>query len=328
MRGSFLVHGLKVNLYCKELLFQGFESYFNSLCRGNRRADTQLDLELEMCDTPSPLPSDAVKEIQGPNVTYYSRGKILYFLSKDGSLISLDPDRRVAKGFLTHELLEKKLDCVMFISEPVAETHKSMGLYCLHAAALHDEDLSIVVSGLSGCGKTTTSVSLVANGFKYISDDTLLIEKLNGGVKVYPLYKSFNISQDIARRFPHLFKNGDKLFSEKGKVPVDISEIIPGSHIQSAIPDVIVFPKIVDASSSMIQPVGQLEVYQRLLSQTILAIDKNTAENQLRALEALVKQLRGFELLSGKDLYEKPDSIIGIIDRIRTPNETYCKNRK
>lgn len=323
MMGSFLVQGLTVNLHCREELFDCFEPYFSSLCRGNQRSGTHtLDLELRICDTPSPLPSDAVKEIQGPQITYYSRGNIIYFATRDGSLISLDPDRREAKGFLTHDMMNNPLDCFLFASEPLAEMQKYRGMYCLHAAALHGNDISIVLSGLSGSGKTTTSLSLVANGFKYISDDTLLIEKSGGGVTVYPLYKSFNISRDIARRFPNLFKNGNKLFSEKGKVPIDISKIVPGSHIQSVKPDVIVFPKIVSAIESKIQPIGHLEVYRRLLSQTILAIDKSVAGMQLHTLELLVKQTKGYELLSGKDLYEDPNSIVDLIDELKVANET------
>ena len=163
---------------------------------------------------------------------------------------------------------------------------------------------------------------MVANGFKYVSDDTLLIEKLEDGVAVYPLYKSFNIDQDIARRFPQLFKNGNKSFAKEGKMPIDISKIIPDSHIQSAKPDVIVFPRIISGTKSKIRPIGHLEVFKRLLSQIILAIDKNVAKKQLNTLEWLVKQTRGFELLTGKDLYENPGSIINFIDKLKNADET------
>ncbi len=322
MIGSFLIQGLTVNLHCERDLFSLLSEYFNSLCQGNICPGTEpVDLELNICNTPYPLPSGAVKEIKGPSITYYSRGDKVYFVSRNGSLISLDPFHREAKGFLTNDILKSPLDFLSFVSEPLAEMQKYRGLYFLHAAALCGSGISILVSGESGCGKTTTSVSLVANGFKYISDDTLLIEKLNEGVTVYPLYKSFNIDQDIARRFPKIFRDKKKFFSKEGKMPIDISKIIPGSHISSAKPDVIIIPKIISSSKSEIRHIGHLEVYKRLLSQIILAIDKKVAKKQLNALELLVKQTRGFELLSGKDLYENPDSILNVIGKLKNANE-------
>ena len=322
MIGSFLIQGLNVNLHCERGLFSALSEYFSSLCQGNTCPGTEaVDLELKICNAPSLLPSDAVKEIKGPSITYYSRGDKLHFLSRNGSLISLDPINREAKGFLTHDILKRPLEFFSFVSEPLAEMLKYKGLYFLHAAALCGGGISILVSGESGCGKTTTSLSLVANGFKYISDDTLLIKKLNEGVSVYPLYKSFNIDQDMARRFPQLFKNENKPFSKEGKIPIDISKIIPDSHIQSAKPDVIVFPRIISGTTSKIRPIGHLEVYKRLLSQIILAIDKNVAKKQLYALELLVKQTKGFELLTGKDLYENPDAILNFISKLKNVNE-------
>jgi hypothetical protein len=56
-----------------------------------------------------------------------------------------------------------------------------------------------------------------------------------------------------------------------------------------------------------------MEVYRRLLKQTILAVDKEVLRNHLKALEKLVKQTLGFELLSGRDIYEDPKKLTNLI---------------
>jgi len=322
MRGSFLIQGLTVNLHCEKGLFSVLSDHFISLCQGNICPETKaVDLQLKMCNTPFPLPHDAVKEIKGPLITYYSKSDVLYFISTNGSLISLDPVHRVAKGFLTYDLLNKPLDLFSFVVEPIVEMLKYRGLYFIHAAALSGSGMTFLVSGASGCGKTTTSLSLVANGFKYVSDDTIFIRRSNEGVQVYPLFKSFNLDKDLAGRFPQIIEDQKKPVSSDIKIPIDISEIVPDSHISSAKPDVIIFPKITSINRSEIRPIGNMEVYKRLLSQIILAIDKNIAKKQLHVLELLVKQTKGFELLSGKDLYENPCSILNIIGNLNDLNE-------
>jgi hypothetical protein len=100
------------------------------------------------------------------------------------------------------------------------------------------------------------------------------------------------------------------------KVSVDISQTFPGSFIPYMRPDVIIFPKTYSQGESQLHPISRIEVYRRLLKQTVLGADKVVSRNQIRALEKLVKQTVGFELLSGRDVYEAPEKIIGIISRI------------
>jgi hypothetical protein len=318
MIGSFLIQGLTVNLHCEGFLFCVLSDYFKSLTQGNICSNIEtVNLDLKLCKVSPPLPSDAVKEIKGPSITYYIGKEKFYFHSKNGSLISLDPVRREAKGLLTYEMLRKPSEFFMFITEPLAEMLKYAGLYFLHSAALVGNGISVLLSGTSGCGKTTSTLSLVVNGFQYVSDDTLLIKKVDKDVNVYPLYKSLNIDQDIAGRFPKIFKYKKNHFPKELKIPIDISGKMPGSHIQSARPDAIIFPKIISDSKSELRPIGRLEVYKRLLGQTILAIDRKIAKEQLNVLELLVKQTDGFELLSGKDLYKNPGSLIYFIEQIK-----------
>ena len=116
--------------------------------------------------------------------------------------------------------------------------------------------------------------------------------------------------------------NKDVTLDKLSTYATDISKIIPHSHIPSAKPDVIIFPRIISDNTSEIKPLGYLEVYKRLLGQIILAIDNDIAKKQLHVLELLVKQTKGFELLSGRDLYENPCSIINIMDKLNDVNES------
>jgi hypothetical protein len=49
-----------------------------------------------------------------------------------------------------------------------------------------------------------------------------------------------------------------------------------------------------------------MEMFTRLMKQTILGSDPVLAERQLAIIKLLVQKAQGFELLSGEDLLEDP----------------------
>jgi hypothetical protein len=254
--------------------------------------------------------------IRTPFVTSYSDDKEIYFTSEGGSIICLNSSTRNAKGFIKKGILNDPIRLSSLIGFSIAEVLKYHNLYFLHSAALYGNGMGYLISGDGGCGKTTTSLSLVRGGFQYVSDDSLFIKELNGEVVVCPLYTSFHIDQDLAKRFPEVARGKDLPIPDGVKLSVDISQTFPGSFISHMRPDVIIFPRINSNGESQLYPISRMEVYRRLLKQTVLAIDKAVSRNQIRALEKLVKQTVGFELLSGRDIYEDPKKLIRLIDRI------------
>jgi hypothetical protein len=135
------------------------------------------------------------------------------------------------------------------------------------------------------------------------------------------MYKHFNLDEDLAKRFPEISKSKDRKMPKGVKVPVDVSKFFPGAFITSLRPDVIIFPKIISHMTSTMNSLTQMEVYKRLLKQTILSVDNNVSHDQLRILEKLVKQTRGFELLSGRDIYEDPKILVGLLSEVNDRND-------
>lgn len=318
LRGSlYSVHGVGVYVLCEDRLGLPLASYFNSLYRGKRRSDIKpLEFKLYIVEEPPPIPTNSVQAVKAPFVTSYSDGKEVYFASEDGSIICLNPDTRDARGFLKREILNDSLMLPSLIGASLTEALKYNGLYFLHSAALYGNGMGFLISGDGGCGKTATSLSLVRGGFGYVSDDSLFFEELNGEIVVSPLYTSFHIDQDLVERFPEVAIGKSLPIPEGIKISVDISQAFPGSFIPYIRPDVIIFPKINSDSESQLHPISRIKAYRRLLKQTILAADKAVSKNQLKALEKLVKQTVGFELLNGRDIYEDPKRVISLIYRI------------
>jgi hypothetical protein len=274
-------------------------------------------LDLSLVKEPPPVPSESVLKVKGATTKCYSQGSNVYFTSKDGSVISLDLLRSHSKGFLKEEILDDKIELFSLITGTVLEILKHHGLYYLHGAALQRNGVGYLVSGDGGCGKTTTALSLVCQGYNYVSDDSLFFQEATEQIVLRPVYTNFHVDQDLCERFSVIRNGENQTIPEGVKISVDISETFPTSFVPFIRPNVIIFPKITGDRTSKTHPLGSVEVFQRLLKQIMLAVDKSVARNQLSTLGRLVKQVSGFELQSGKDLYEDPSRIISIIEQLK-----------
>jgi hypothetical protein len=298
------------------------------LYRGEiRPAIKPFIFELSIVNEPPPVPADTILTFKGLDLTCYRNGKEIYFTFKDGSVIQLDSISRKVKGLFKKEILSNSIGIFSLIMAPFAELLKYQRLYSLHSAALYSNGIGYIFSGESGSGKTTTSLSMVSEGYKYVSDDAVLLEEINGDIIAHSLYKTFNIDRGTAKLFPDVVKEEDIPVKNGKKVTVDISEKFPDSFIPYLKPDVIIFPRITSDDKSQIYPISQTEVYMRLLRQIVLSVDKDVVKNQLKAIEKLVKQMQGFDLLSGRDVYENPKKIINLISEVNGQNGNGKKNK-
>ncbi|RJQ18903.1 MAG: hypothetical protein C4560_06715 [Nitrospiraceae bacterium] len=293
--------------------------YFHSFFPGEKNKEAQpLRIELHSMYAPPAIPAASVQIIKGPSVTYYRNGKKAYFVSDDGSHVCLDPGTFRAAGHINRESPPDAAESL--IGPCIIEALKYQGLYLLHAAALKGDGISCLVSGDGGCGKTTATLSFIREGLRYVSDDSIFLKETGDGISVSPLYKNVHLDQCLADRFPDI-AGGDCLNVPQGtKMPVDLSETLPFAFIPSLKPDAIIFPKIISGEESALRPLGRTETYTRLLKQTVLAVDNDISKRQLRSLEKLVKQTCGFELSSGRDIFEDTGKLIKLMGEISCQN--------
>lgn len=319
---SYVVQGVQVNLSVEDRLSFLVSNYFQPLHQGEHAKDLK-PINFEIClvkDLPL-VPPNSAKVINSPLITVYSNDGKIYFSSKSGSTICLDPTIGKAKGFFKKEIIRNRGDFFSLLGSSMVEVLKYYGLYYLHAAAIYVNKVAYLVSGDGGCGKTTIALSLIREGFHYVSDDSLFLKDSNGEIIVSPMYKHFHIDQALADHFPEISQGKTLTIPEGTKTPIDVSSFFPGSFIPFLRPDAIIFPRMTSNGISMLNQLPQTESYKRLLKQTVLAVDNDVSRDQLKILEKLVKQTRGFELLSGRDIYEDPKILISLINGVNHQNE-------
>lgn len=291
---SYIVQGIEIDLSADSHLSALLSDYFASLYIGYSSLHIKpVQYKLRIVKETPGVPANAAKAIAGPAVTAYSNGREIYFLSKHGSSICLDPVERKVNGFLKEEILINPAELFPLLGASLVEILKYYGFFFLHAAALKVDKVAYLICGDGGSGKTTAALSLVREGFQYVTDDSLFLKDDNGEIVISPLYKHVHVDKDLARRFPEVLGGKCPKIQEGTKVPVDISKYYPDAFLPALRPDVIIFPTITSAGTSKVSPLTQIEIYKKLLRQTALAVDKSIAPVQLGIIEKLVKQTRG-----------------------------------
>ncbi len=320
IQNRYVVQGLEIHVSSHQLAEPLLSNYFFSLYKGEAPLGTRpLHFSVYLTEQTPPVPAGSKRAIKGPSVTSYKNGEEIYFVSGDGSIILFDPPGKRAKCILNKKILQDGFGLAPLMSAAISEALRYNGFHYLHSAGLYGCGKGYLVAGNGGSGKTTAAASMVREGFKYVSDDSLLFRECGAEILLFPFYsnRNFHFDGDLANRFPEL-SDGKSAEIEAGtKVPVDISRKFPDLFTPRLKPHVIIFPSITSCARSVLLSLHRGEAFIRLLKQTILAVDHAVARDQLRVMRRLVHQVISFELLGGRDVYENPKKLVDIIEAVR-----------
>ena len=193
------------------------------------------------------------------------------------------------------------------------------GMYQFHAGGViaTDRPGGILLVGDSGSGKSTLTATLVSNGWRFVSDDNLLLRNTPSGIGAWALRRYFTFDESTlkaCRLLQHENAIGGRVPGDEQKIRFYARRAFPENFVQSILPDVILFPEVSSGSKSRIEPFKQGNALARLIRQCPWATcDAAAAPDHLKALANLVKQTRSYSFFAGRDIFEDPDSVPSLI---------------
>ncbi len=149
----------------------------------------------------SHLPSTAREVLRGDGFRGLQDGDEFY-LTDGASVLRLEPrkgrgEARLAPSFFLKPLLLRQNFWVFALLKLL----RPSGIYGLHAAGLVAEDgTGVLVVGQSGSGKSTLAIALVRRGWRYLSDDAVLLRSRPEGVEALALRRHFYVVERGGRR--------------------------------------------------------------------------------------------------------------------------------
>jgi hypothetical protein len=198
------------------------------------------------------------------------------------------------------------------------ELLRRRGLYTIHATALEYRGYAVLIPGTSGRGKTTSFISLLRSGYRYLSDDHPLLYDSGRHIDVLPFPIKINVTDATVQFFPELREASEQVlhpgFPKRYFYADDVYPTGVGERCQPAI---VLFPHIVDAPRSRLELLSKSRALEALLPQALLVYDQDVAKQEFQVLAKLVQQVDCYRLHFGRDILDLPQLITPLLEKRR-----------
>ena len=196
------------------------------------------------------------------------------------------------------------------------------GYWPLHAAALEKDGRGLLLVAASDSGKSTQALGLVRAGWRYLSDDSVLLRRAAGAIEAMPLRRDFGLDAEAKATFPEIARHARPFLTDERKRRVDMAALHPSLAAERCTPRLLLFPHIADRPRSELVPVGQKDALFGLMQQSVLlALGPDVAAPHLQALGQLAGQVQSYRLLAGHDLRDHPERLADLLAPLLPPSE-------
>jgi hypothetical protein len=176
---------------------------------------------------------------------------------------------------------------------------EGLGLQMVHAAAVGTpENGAVLLAGVSGSGKSTTSLfALRSSVLRFLGDDYVLVDP--DALEVFSLYTTAKIHEPDQPRVPHV--RGEVVGRQEGdKLIAFLAEPYGDRFVERLPITAILCPQVTD-DGPRIEPIRAAEAFRRLAPSTILQFPGAEPRAVLRALGRLTQAVPAFHFALGPD---------------------------
>ena len=233
---------------------------------------------------------------------------------------SIDTSTSFAAGILTGDSWDWPIEtCQEFFRLCLVVLMARIGRYALHSCGVVNDGTGFLIVGKSGSGKTTLAISLVRQGWGYLSDEALVLRKSHCGVTALAFQRGFSCAPSMASHFPELaFPEVMGAVFNGNKSLVDLEPLFPGQFVPRCRPQVLLFPEVVSTKRSRLVPMDQTSTLISLIQESPLTTNNRTlASDQVDVLKGLAYQATSFRLLAGTDVYDDPEAVTRLLMEAR-----------
>jgi hypothetical protein len=187
------------------------------------------------------------------------------------------------------------------------ELLKRRSLFGVHAAAVAHSGRAVMLSGTTGSGKSTASLALLLGGWSFLGDDLVFLRSTSDDPpELLAFPDDIDASKNTLRFFPTLGSPADwPKLAGYPKHQLSPDAVRAGATVASAIPAVLLLPRVGDGDAHELEPVSPDELLLELIPNVILT-ETVAAQHQLDLLARLTREAPAFRLTLGRRLDSLP----------------------
>jgi hypothetical protein len=236
----------------------------------------------------------------------------------DAGMLVIDGAQGRADGYLIKPETMQAARVEYLFHLALIELLRWRGLYTIHATALERNGRGVLIPGNSGRGKTTSFLSLLRSGYRYLSDDHPLIRDAGTHIDILPFPIKINVTKATISFFPELRNASDHvLHPGSPKRAFYAEDLYPTSVGDCCQPAMVLFPHVVDTPHSHLELLPKTRALEVLLPQALLVYDPEVARQEFQVLAKLVQQVDCYRLHFGRDILDLPHLITPVLEQRR-----------
>lgn len=210
------------------------------------------------------------------------------------------------------------------------------GCAFLHANALYPAlggpAAGVLLVGDCGSGKTTLTLSLLSAGWRYVTDDTVLLQLStptdvpppghDNAIRAYAVRRGFACTTTTMAQWPWLAALATQgVALHRHKVLIDPDALYPARFAPRCTPRLLCFPQICHTAQSQVRPLTPTQSFNALLGQPRngLVAEPAFTPALLAHFRALVEQCASYELALGRDVFHDPAYVSALLLDLPVP---------
>jgi hypothetical protein len=312
---NILLAGYRIRLqFAGPALVPVIEPAFDHLAEHD--GEQAADLTVRVWDAastgvrPLPLPADVLHRGEtGPRYHGEDSGVVVH--AADATLSVLDAKRKTALHYLPDAKNALWYQRATPLKDIVHAWTSGHDIQLIHAAAVGNRDGGVLIAGVAGAGKSTSSVACLRGGLAYAGDDYVLVDI--GRAFVHSLYSSAKLEWDNFDRHPELFRPGNSRADPKAVA--FLARDVPDRMALGFPLRALLLPTITGREETRAVPTTTGRALLGLAPSTMLQMPGHDQQS-LGAMARLVDGVPAFQLELGTDLSAIPDVVEAVLAEV------------